>query len=184
MGLSASETRFSYELTNNLAKYVSSATSDIIAMIKKDPISIHSALPADLITSVTKAYVTSLDIVYVLGVSAGVCALVIAFSLTILLYVNLQQQKTNGDKEKQAGDNFNDLEKPPLENDFSKDSADLLDHPQSSNSTVFSVQEAVLSSGQIISPLSDKISPNSIHEDYATEYQQRLFPTISTPHEQ
>ncbi|KAL8277528.1 hypothetical protein RQP46_010083 [Phenoliferia psychrophenolica] len=63
IGLAVAETVFSSQLTNNLSKYSSHVDTSVIIIIKDAPVSIYTSIPKDLVPSVVKAYVKSIDTV-------------------------------------------------------------------------------------------------------------------------
>ncbi|KAL8277526.1 hypothetical protein RQP46_010081 [Phenoliferia psychrophenolica] len=76
IGLAVAETVFSSQLTKNLLKYAPTADATII---KESPVSIYTSIPKDLVPSVVKAYVKSIDTVFIIGVPLGVISLGLAF---------------------------------------------------------------------------------------------------------
>jgi hypothetical protein len=70
VGVSVGEPVFASGLTKYLARYAPDAPAEII---KNAPTTIYSALPAELIPRVVRAYVDSLRVVFLVGVPAGKC---------------------------------------------------------------------------------------------------------------
>ncbi|KAL8283887.1 hypothetical protein RQP46_005319 [Phenoliferia psychrophenolica] len=76
IGLAVAESVFSSQLTKNLSKYAPGADAKVI---KESPVSIYTSISKDLVPSVVKAYVKSIDTVFIIGVPLGVISLVLAF---------------------------------------------------------------------------------------------------------
>ncbi|KAJ7276744.1 transporter [Mycena rebaudengoi] len=95
VGVSVGEPVFASGLTKYLARYAPDAPAEII---KNAPTTIYSALPAELIPRVVRAYVDSLRVVFLVGVPAA------GFGLIAMLFIaNIKIEKTEtavGDAEK------------------------------------------------------------------------------------
>nr|CRX79083.1 hypothetical protein ls5930a1_00125 [Leucosporidium scottii] len=76
VGLAVAQAAFASELGQNIAKYAPTAP---ITVIRESPLAIYTSLPEDLIPAVVKAYVKSLQIVFILGVPFACLGLVMAF---------------------------------------------------------------------------------------------------------
>lgn len=95
IGLAVGESVFSSQLTKNLLKYAPTAP---VGIIKQSPTMIRAGVPRDLIPAVVKAYIKSLDTVYVVGAPLAGLGF---FSALFIKNISIKSpQAVTGEKEK------------------------------------------------------------------------------------